>query len=178
MLLIAKHGLGYTPPAATGTVFADISISHPDAAWIEQLAAEGITNGCLTGPLRYCPNDPVVRGSMGIFLARVFGLQNTAKVPVLLYHSSDMHAPCDYLSDPDVPIDTNHLERALRAIPMGRKAWLFCWTEVGAKYTGIVQSLIVTCRLHDIDPYAYLVDVLQRIGQHPAAQVAQLIPRL
>jgi hypothetical protein len=62
-----------------------------------------------------------------------------------------------YLTDPDVPIDTHHLERALRAIPMGRKAWLFCWTEVGAKYVGILQSLLVTCRLHRINPYDYLV---------------------
>src|SRR3970040_697234 len=38
------------------------------------------------------------------------------------------------LTDPDVPIDTNHLERALRAIPMGRKNWLFSWTELGAKH--------------------------------------------
>jgi transposase len=82
-----------------------------------------------------------------------------------------------FLADPDVPIDTNHLERALRAIPMGRKSWLFCWTEVGAKYVGIVQSLIVTCRLHGIDPYDYLVDVLQRVADHPAAQVADLTPR-
>lgn len=83
-----------------------------------------------------------------------------------------------FLTDPDVPIDTNHLERALRAIPMGRKAWLFCWTELGAKHVGIVQSLIVTCRLHNVDPYTYLVDVLQRVGQHPAARVAELTPRL
>ena len=82
-----------------------------------------------------------------------------------------------FLSDPDVPIDTNHLERALRAIPMGRKNWNFCWTELGAKHIGIVQSLIVTCRLHDIDPYTYLVDVLQRVSQHPASRVAELTPR-
>jgi len=83
-----------------------------------------------------------------------------------------------FLTDPEVPIDTNHLERALRVIPMGRKSWLFCWTELGAKHVGIVQSLIVTCRLHGIDPYTYLVDVLQRVGQHPAARVAELTPRL
>jgi transposase len=41
--------------------------------------------------------------------------------------------PYLYLSDPDVPIDTNHLERALRPIPMGRKNWMFCWSEVGAE---------------------------------------------
>ena len=72
-----------------------------------------------------------------------------------------------FLTDPDVPIDTNHLERALRPIPMGRKNWLFSWTELGAQHVGVVQSLIATCRLHEIDPYDYLVDVLQRVGQHP-----------
>jgi transposase len=83
-----------------------------------------------------------------------------------------------FLGDPDVPMDTNHLERALRAIPMGRRNWLFCWTEIGAEHAGIVQSLITTCRLHDIDPYTYLVDVLQRVGEHPASRVAELTPRL
>jgi transposase len=83
-----------------------------------------------------------------------------------------------YLDDPQVPIDTNHLERALRSIPMGRRAWQFCWTETGAKYVGIAQSLITTCRMHDIDPYEYLVDILQRIAIHPAARVHELTPRL
>jgi transposase len=82
-----------------------------------------------------------------------------------------------FLTDPDVPIDTNHLERALRPIPMGRKNWMFSWTELGAQHVGVVQSLIATCRLHQVDPFDYLVDVLQRVGQHPAADVAQLTPR-
>ena len=107
------------------------------------------------------------------------GLLPSSPLTTALAYARERQAGLEvYLADPDVPIDTNHLERALRSIPMGRKAWLFCWTEVGAKYTGIVQSLITTCRLHDIDPYVYLVDVLQRIGQHPAAQVEQLTPRL
>jgi transposase len=83
-----------------------------------------------------------------------------------------------FLSDPDLPLDTNHLERGLRVIPMGRKNWNFCWTELGAEHVGIMQSLIVTCRLHGIDPYTYLVDVLQRVGVHPASKVAELTPRL
>ncbi len=53
-----------------------------------------------------------------------------------------------------------------------------CWTELGAKQVGIVQSLLTTCRLHDINPYDYLVDVLQRVGQHPSCRVAELTPRL
>jgi len=83
-----------------------------------------------------------------------------------------------FLTDPDVPLDTNHLDRALRPIPMGRKNWLFCWTELGAERVGQIQSLISTCVLHGVDPYTYLVDVLQRIDTHPFAQVEQLTPRL
>lgn len=83
-----------------------------------------------------------------------------------------------FLTDPEVPIDTNHLERALRPIPMGRKNWLFCWTELGAERVGQIQSLITTCVLHGVDPYTYLVDVLQRIDTHPFSAVEQLTPRL
>ncbi|MCF1456845.1 MAG: IS66 family transposase [Shewanella sp.] len=83
-----------------------------------------------------------------------------------------------FLSDPDVPMDTNHLERALRVIPMGRKNWLFSWSEIGAEHVGIIQSLLVSCRLHDVNPYEYLVDVLQRINCHPASKVEELTPRL
>lgn len=82
------------------------------------------------------------------------------------------------LSDPAVPIDTNPLERALRAIPMGRKNWLFCWRELGARHVATLQSLLTTCRLQGINPYTYLVDVLQRIGDHPAKDVTALTPRL
>ena len=83
-----------------------------------------------------------------------------------------------FLSDPDVPIDTNHLERGLRPIPMGKKAWLFAWTEIGAERIGVIQSLLTTCRLQGVDPYTYLVDVLQRISVHPASNVIELTPRV
>jgi transposase len=83
-----------------------------------------------------------------------------------------------FLENPDVQPDTNHLERALRPIPMGKKNWMFCWTELGAEHLGIIQSLISTCKLHDLNPYTYLVDVLQRVSQHPAREVADLTPRL
>ena len=83
-----------------------------------------------------------------------------------------------FLSDPEVPLDTNHVERELRCIPMGRKNWLFCWTELGAEHVAIIQSLITTCKLHDIDPYVYLTDVLQRVSIHPNALIEQLTPRL
>jgi transposase len=93
-----------------------------------------------------------------------------------------LHARTDalsvYLEDPTVPMDTNHIEREIRVIPMGRKNWMFCWTEAGAREVGVIQSLISTCRLHSVDPTVYLTDVLQRVAVHPAKDVATLTPRL
>lgn len=83
-----------------------------------------------------------------------------------------------FLENPDVPMDTNHLERALRPIPMGRKNWLFCWTELGAEHVGIIQSLISTCKLQGINPHTYLTDILQRVSEHPASNVEELTPRV
>ena len=83
-----------------------------------------------------------------------------------------------FLGNPALPMDTNHLERALRVIPIGRKNYLFCWSELGAEQLGILQSLMVTCRLQGVNPYHYLVDVLQRVALHPARDVIDLTPRL
>lgn len=67
-LLRGIHGSSYTPPAATGTMFTDVPASLSTAAWIEQLAIEGITSGCSGG--NYCPNASVTREQMAIFLLR------------------------------------------------------------------------------------------------------------
>jgi transposase len=105
-------------------------------------------------------------------------LVNSAPLAKALVYADNHQAQLRvYLGDPAVAIDTNHLERALRVIPMGRKNWLFCWSEIGAEQVGIIQSLLSTCRLHDVDPYTYLVDVLQRIALHPAKDAEQLTPR-
>lgn len=55
---------------------------------------------------------------------------------------------------------------------------MFAWTEIGAERIGLIQSLLVTYRLQGIDPYTYLVDVLQRISVHPASRVVELTPRV
>jgi subtilisin family serine protease len=71
-ILTAKYGAGYTPPAATGTVFADVAAGDFAAAFIEQLAAEGIASGCGGGD--FCPNTPVTRAEMAVFLVAAFNL--------------------------------------------------------------------------------------------------------
>ena len=72
-LLRGKYGSAYTPPAVgTGTGFGDVPVTHWAAAWIKQLAAEGITSGCGAG--NYCPNNKVTRAEMAVFLVRAFSL--------------------------------------------------------------------------------------------------------
>ena len=72
-LVRAKHGIAFTPPAATGD-FADVPISHWAAAYIEQLYADGITTGCGLMPLSYCPANSVTRAQAAAFLVRTFDL--------------------------------------------------------------------------------------------------------
>ena len=72
-LLRAEHGSAYTPPTPTG-VFTDVPTDHWAAAWIEQLAAEGITGGCSASPMMYCPATVVNRAQMAVFLVRAFNL--------------------------------------------------------------------------------------------------------
>jgi hypothetical protein len=71
LLLRGLHGASFVPPPATG-VFSDVPSSDPLAAWIEQLAEEGITMGC--GGSNYCPTRANTRGEMAVFLARAFNL--------------------------------------------------------------------------------------------------------
>ena len=71
-LLRAKYGALYVPPAPTGTLFSDVPAGYWAAAWIEQLAAEGITTGCGAG--LFCPEDKIRRDEMAAFLVRTFGL--------------------------------------------------------------------------------------------------------
>ncbi|MGV8040658.1 MAG: leucine-rich repeat domain-containing protein [Thermoanaerobaculaceae bacterium] len=73
-LLRLKHGAAYAPPPGTGAVFTDVPLSYWAVSWIEQLFAEGITTGCgIVG--MYCPDEPLPRSQMAVFLKRTLGLQ-------------------------------------------------------------------------------------------------------
>jgi hypothetical protein len=67
----AMHGPSYVPPPASGTLFADVPASYWAGSWIEQLHSDGLTAGCMTAPLRYCPEGFLTRAEMAVFLERV-----------------------------------------------------------------------------------------------------------
>lgn len=98
----------------------------------------------------------------------------------LSYSIEREHSMREFLKNPSLELDTNHLEREIRPIAIGRKNWLFCWTEVGAESLCAAQSLVRTCLLQGVDPRTYLIDVLQRLTLHRAddEDVSDLIPRL
>jgi transposase len=81
-----------------------------------------------------------------------------------------------FLDDGRICISNNAAERALRGIALGRKSWLFCGSDRGGERAAVMYSLIGTAKLNDIDPQAWLADVLARIADHPAQHLADLLP--
>jgi len=81
-----------------------------------------------------------------------------------------------FLDDGRICLSNNAAERALRGIALGRKSWLFAGSDRGGQRAAALYSLIVTAKLNDVDPQAWLADVLARIAGHPARDIDQLLP--
>ena len=81
-----------------------------------------------------------------------------------------------FLDDGRICLTNNAAERALRGIALGRKAWLFAGSDRGGERAASMYSLIVTAKLNDVDPRAWLADVLTRISDHPASHLHELLP--
>src|ERR1700676_2168283 len=81
-----------------------------------------------------------------------------------------------FLDDGRICLSNNAAERALRGIALGRKSWLFAGSDRGGQRAAAMYSLIVTAKLNDVDPQAWLADVLARIAEHPAHRIDELLP--
>jgi hypothetical protein len=81
-----------------------------------------------------------------------------------------------FLQDGRICLSNNAAERALRGIALGRKSWLFAGSDRGGERAAVMYTLIVTAKLNDIDPQAWLADVLARIADHRASKLDELLP--
>ena len=81
-----------------------------------------------------------------------------------------------FLDDGRICLSNNAAERSLRGIAVGRKNWTFCGSDSGGLRAAAIYTLIETAKLNDVDPRAWLADVLARIADHPAKGITELLP--
>ena len=81
-----------------------------------------------------------------------------------------------FLTDARLKPDNGESERAIRPLTIGRKNWLFAGSKRGGDATGVLLSIVQSCRVLDIEPFRYLDDVLRRIQGHPANRIDELLP--
>src|SRR5277367_800976 len=86
------------------------------------------------------------------------------------------HRFARFIDDGRICLTNNAAERALRGFALGRKSWLFAGSERGADRAAAMATLIMTAKLNDVDPLAWLADVLARIAEYPAQRLHELLP--
>lgn len=109
----------------------------------------------------------------------IFSIEVLPKSPLgqaIGYARGQWEALNRYLEDGILSIDNNLAEQMLRMVVLGRKNWLFAGHNTGGHRAAIIYSLIASCKLCKIDPFAYLRDVLDRVSTHPASQIVDLLP--
>jgi len=95
----------------------------------------------------------------------------------IFYALKQWNALVRYVEDGRLAIDNNVAENALRCVAIGRSNWVFCGSPAGGRRAAILYSLIVSCKLTGIDPFAYIRDVLTRIRTTPMSRIDELTPR-
>lgn len=103
-------------------------------------------------------------------------LPRSPTAAAISYALSNYTALMRYTEAGFLDIDNNRVERAIRPLAVGRHNWLFVGSARGGEAAATVLSLIETCKLHGVEPYHYLADVLQRLPSHPINRVGELLP--
>ena len=81
-----------------------------------------------------------------------------------------------YIHDGRLEMSNNAAERAIRPLALGRKNYLFAGSDEGGRRAAILYTLIETARLNDVDPEAWLADIIGRIADHPITKIDELLP--
>jgi len=106
--------------------------------------------------------------------ARLSAKNDTTKV--INYGLSRWAAFTCFLDDGRICLSNNAAERSVRGIAVGRRNWTFAGSDEGGRRAAAVYTLIETCKLNEIDPQAWLTDVLARLPDYPAKQIDELLP--
>jgi transposase len=103
-------------------------------------------------------------------------LPKSAIGKALAYNMERWHKLSLYITDGRLNIDNNPVENSIRPVALGRKNYLFAGSHEAAKRSGMLYSLLGTCKMHGVEPYTWLKDVLNRIADHPINKIQELLP--
>jgi transposase len=106
--------------------------------------------------------------------AKLSGQSETTKA--IAYSLTRWAALTRFLDDGRLCMSNNAAEREVRAVAVGRKNWTFAGSDEGGRRAAAIYTLIATAKLNDIDPQAWLADVLARLPDHPARRIHDLLP--
>lgn len=167
--------------------FEALRKAPPDAsrmlAWIQGLyriekeAREGKLDADARQRLRQEQSRPIV-DAMKIGLADIAtrALPRSLLGEAVKYMQNQWMALTRFVDNGRLPIDNLEAERAIRDVALGRKNWLFAASFAGGENAALIYSLIATCKQHEVDPFPYLRDVLERLPTTPSDRIAELTP--
>jgi len=107
-------------------------------------------------------------------LERISRKSDLAKA--IRYSLGRWEALCRYTDDGRLEMTNNAAERAIRPLTLGRRNWTFLGSDAGGERAAVFFTLIQSCKLNEVNPEAYLADLVGRIGEHPASRIDELLP--
>jgi transposase len=167
----------YEVHQATASPIAAEALRRIAELYAIETAIRGQTAAARQG-MRQARSLPLV-GAMKSWLQMQFAQipPRGALADAIRYALSRWDALSCFLGDGRIELDTNTVERAIRPVALGRKNHLFAGSDGGAKRWATVCSLIATAKLNDVEPFAYLTDVLERMSsRYPASRIDELMP--
>ncbi len=143
-------------------------------------AIERTINGSMSSE-RQDVREQTIRSLVDALVAWLIGQRATLSsksetAKAMDYGLKRMPAFTRFLDDGRVCLSNNAAERAMRCVAIGRKNWTFAGSDAGGRRAAAIYTLIETCKLNDVDPRAWLADVLRRLPDHPAKRIRELLP--
>jgi len=127
--------------------------------------------------LRQSKSARIVKAIWAWVDARSGKHSSKSKMGKALTYATKQRMPLErFLYDPKIGLDNNPAERSLRIVALGRKRSLFAGSSEHAQNLAVLHSIVATCRLHQVNPYEYIRDMLIRIQTHPASRIGELMP--
>lgn len=144
---------------------------------IERICKEKGLNPAEVKAVRQLKSAPLLK-ELGSWLQQQYVqvLPKSAIGKAIAYSLERWERLSAYIHDGKLNIDNNPVENSIRPVALGRKNYLFAGSHEAAKRSGMLYSLLGTCKMHGIEPYTWLKDVLHRIADHPVNKVQELLP--